>query len=144
MNEDREPRRAYNDGPTAASRPVMPPTWRRLDATLVYDSRLAPPVAGVRAAKAGFPRLIFQAPGYEIDLQVRLSPTAGQLRVLGQVLDDEYEPCSGWVVIEGARGFVKTGLDECGHFSMDGFASGGHWMEVELRHARIAFPPIYL
>ena len=144
MQQDQEMARAGDHRPDADLGRDALQLWRRLDAALVYDSRLAPPVAGERAAKAGFPRLNFQAPGYEIDLQVRLSPTTGQLRVLGQVLDAEYEPCSGWVVIEGARGFVKTGLDECGHFSMDGLTSGGHWLEVELQHARIAFPPIYL
>ena len=118
--------------------------WRRLDATLMYDSRLAAPLAGVRGAKPGFPRLIFQALGYEIDLQVRLSSTAGRLHVVGQVLDDDYEPCSGWVVVEATRGFVKTGLDDCGQFSIDGLTSGGHWLEVELPSARIALPPVYL
>ena len=117
--------------------------WRRLDATLVYDSRLAAPMTGVRAARPGFPRLIFEAAGYEIDLQVRLGQTAGRVRVLGQVLDDDREPCSGWVGIDGTRGFVKVGLDECGHFAIDGLTPGGHWLEVELPRARIALPPVY-
>jgi hypothetical protein len=128
--------------PSGAVEPAR--MWRRLDATLVYDSRLATPVTGVRAAKPGFPRLIFQASGYEIDIQVRLSSTAGRLHVVGQVLDDDYEPCAGWVAIEGARGVVKTALDACGHFAIDGLTSGGHWLEVELPSARIALPPVYL
>ena len=117
--------------------------WRRLDASLLYDSRERP-VLGVRSVATGLPRLMFRAPGYEVDLQVRAGSTAGRFRLLGQVLDDAFEPCSGWVVVENGHGFVKTGLDECGHFSIDGLASGGHWLEVQLPHARIALPSVYL
>ena len=121
-----------------------PRMWRRLEATLVFDSRTQGPTAGVRAAKAGFPRLIFEVAGYEIDLQVRLGPTAGHLRVLGQVLDGAFEPCSGWAVLEGARGLVKAGLDECGHFSIDGVVAGRHRFEVSLPDATIEIPSLYL
>ena len=144
MRQDHGPTEMGDACPAAAAGREAPRLWRRLDATLVYDSRLAPPPVGVRAVRAGLPRLIFQAPGYEVDLQVRPGPTADRLRVVGQVLDDEYEPCSGWVIIEGARGVVKAGLDEGGHFAIDGLASGGHWLEVELPRARIALPPVYL
>jgi hypothetical protein len=123
---------------------ASPRMWRRLVATSAFDSRTQGPLAGVRAAKAGFPRLIYEAAGYEIDLQVRLGPTAGHLRVLGQVLDGEFEPCSGWVVLDGARGLVKIGLDECGHFSIDGVAAGRHRLEVRLPDATIEIPSLYL
>jgi hypothetical protein len=118
--------------------------WRRLQAVLVFDSRERGPSAGVRAAKAGFPRLIFAAAGYEIDLQVRLGGTPGHLRVLGEVLDGEFEPCSGWAVLEGARGLVKAGLDACGHFSIDGVVAGRHRFEVSLPGATIEVPSLYL
>jgi len=120
----------------------MPPTWRRLDATLAYDSRERP-VLGVRAIGARFPRLVYQAEGYEIDLQIRPGSRADRVRLLGQVLDD-FEPCSGWVILENARGFVKTGLDECGHFVIDGLVVGWHRFEVSLPHATIEIPSVYL
>jgi hypothetical protein len=120
-----------------------PRMWRRLEGTLVYDSREQAQV-GVRAVKAGFPRLVYAAPGFEIDLQVRSSPTVGRLRLLGQVQDDNFEPCLGWVVVEAAHGLVKVGLDDHGHFSIDGLTSGIHQIEVGLSEALIVIPPVRL
>jgi len=120
--------------------PVM---WRRLEGALVYDSR-EQSAAGVRVGKRGLPRLMYRAGGFEIDLQIRPGSTADRLRLLGQVLDSEFAPCSGWVVIEAAHGSVKTGLDDCGHFSIDGLAEGWHRFEVSLPHATIEIPSVYL
>ena len=144
MHEDTAPTPVHGEDPTAGARRGMPPMWRRLDASLVYDSRYASPAVGVRAARTGFPRLMSRAHGFEIDLQIRLSTKADRLRVLGQVVDDEFEPCSGWVVIESADGFVKTSLDDCGHFSIDGLVAGGHRFEVTLAHTVIEIPSVCL
>ena len=61
-----------------------------------------------------------------------------------QVLDKDFEPCAGWVVVEATRGFVKTGLDDCGHFTIDGLSPGWHRIEVSLAHATIDIPAVYL
>ena len=45
---------------------ASPRMWRRLEATPAFDSRTQGPLAGVRALKAGFPRLIYEAAGYAI------------------------------------------------------------------------------
>jgi hypothetical protein len=115
---------------------------RQLVATLVYDSRVHAVATDVRSIKTGFPRLLYRAPGVEIDLQVRLSSAAGRYCLLGQVLDDGFEPYEGWVLIEAAQGIVKTGLDECGHFSIDNLPAGDYQMEVSLPEAHIDIPPI--
>ena len=117
--------------------------WRRLDASLLYDSRERP-VLGVRSVATGLPRHMFRAPGYEVDIQVRVGSTAGRFRLLGQVLDDAFEPCSGWVIVENGHGFVKTGLDGCGHFAMDGLIAGRHRVEVTLPYATIEIAAVYL
>jgi hypothetical protein len=54
----------------------------------------------------------------------------------------ELEPRSGWVVVEDGDGFVKTGLDDCGHCSIDGLVAGRHRCEVSLPHALSAIPPL--
>jgi hypothetical protein len=120
--------------------PVM---WRRLEGTLVYDSREQSAV-GVRAGRTGLPRLMYRAHGFEIDLQIRPGSKADRLRLLGQVLDEEFEPCPGWVVVASGHGSVETGLDDCGHFSIDGLAGGWHRFEVSLPHATIEIPSVYL
>ena len=114
----------------------------QLVATLVYDSRVHTVATDVRSIKAGFPRLLYRAPGVEIDLQVRLSSSAGRFCLVGQILDDGFEPYEGWVLVEAAKGIIKTGLDEHGHFSIDKLTPGDYQMEVSLPAAHVDVPPI--
>ena len=83
------------EGDASRGRAASPRMWRRLEGSLAYDSRERPLLTGVRAVATGFPRLLYRAPGYEIDLQIRPGLQGDRLRVLGQVLDEEFEPCSG-------------------------------------------------
>jgi hypothetical protein len=87
---------------------------------------------------------VYAAGSFEIDLQVRLGGADGRLRMLGQVLDGDFEPCSGWVVVTAPRGVVKTALDGCGHFAVDGLAPGWHRIEIGLPDALITIPAAYL
>jgi hypothetical protein len=121
-----------------------PPMWRRLAATLVYDSRLQPLTTGVRSGMARLPRLMYTARGYEIDLQLRPGGKAGQVRMLGHVLDEEFEPCAGWVVVEDVYGSYRAELDDCGHFAIDGLTPGRHRLEVHVPSALIAVPPVHI
>jgi hypothetical protein len=114
------------------------------DAALVYDSRHGSPATGVHAAGTGFPRLTYRGNGFVIDLQVRPGSQPDRLRVLGQVLHDEYEACSGRVVIESKHGVGEVALDRCGQFSIDGLVAGRHRVELRLPHATIQIPSIDL
>jgi hypothetical protein len=127
----------------AAGHREAPVMWRRFEGTLAYDSREQTAV-GVRAGQTGLPRLMYRAGGFEIDLQIRPGSEADRLRLLGQVLDDAFEPCSGWVVVASGHGVFETGLDDCGHFSIDGLAEGWHRFEVSLPHATVEIPSAYL
>jgi hypothetical protein len=118
--------------------------WRRLEASLVYDSRQQSSSIGMRAVTATLPRLMYAARDFEIDLQIRPKSHAGRIRLLGQILDGEFEPSSGWVVVEGIRGRLKATLDTCGHFSIDGLTAGRHQLEVHLPHALIVIPAIHI
>jgi hypothetical protein len=124
--------------------PGLAQMWRRLAATLVYDSRLQPLTTGVRSPMARLPRLMFTARGMEIDLQIRPSKTAGRIRMLGHVLDEDFEPCTGSVVIESVHGSIGAELDNCGHFTIDGLTPGRHRIEVHLPLALISVPPIHM
>jgi len=125
-------------------RAESPGMWRRLEGELVYDSREQRPMVGVRAVAGGSPRLMYRAPGFEIDLLIRPGQAAGRFCLLGQVLGEGFEPCSGSVVLEAAHGVVSTGLDDCGHFSIDGLGAGWHRMEARLPHALIVIRSLHL
>jgi len=118
--------------------------WRRLVATPVFDSRLVTRTSGVRGSGAGMPRLLFTADGFEIGLQIRPGASSGRVRLLGQVLNDEFEPTAGRVTVEGAYGTVQAELDGCGHFAVDGLSQSGHRIEIVLPDALIEIPTVYL
>jgi hypothetical protein len=117
--------------------------WRRLEASLVFDSRQQAPMVGVRTATAGLPRLMYTARGVEIDVQIRPGTGGNGVRLLGQVLNEEFEPSAGRVVVEGTHGSVEADLDECGHFSIDGLKTGRLRLEVHLPDALIVVPSIH-
>jgi hypothetical protein len=118
--------------------------WRRLVATPVFDSRLTTRTAGVRSLGTGMPRLMYTADGYDIDLQVRPGSPTGRVRLLGQILNEDFEPASGRVKVEGAFGAVESDLDACGHFAVDGLTASGHHVEIVLADALIEIPTVYL
>jgi hypothetical protein len=120
-----------------------PRMWRRLEASLVFDSRQQAPMVGVRTATTSLPRLMFTARGMEIDVQVRPDAEGTGVRLLGQVLNEEFEPTSGRVVVEGTHGSVTADLDECGHFAIDGLKAGQLHLEVHLPDALIVVPSIH-
>ena len=133
--------RAEDRAEEASSR--EPRMWRRLEASLVFDSRQQGPLAGVRTATAATPRLMFTARGMEIDVQVRSAGDGHGIRLLGQVLNEDFEPAAGRVVVEGTHGSARADLDECGHFSIDGLTAGRLRLEVHLQDALIVVPSIH-
>ena len=143
MQDRVEPTSGDDAGTAVGSRAGLPPMWRRLDAALVHDSRQRPAL-GVRAVATGRTHLVYRAPGYEVDLQVRTGSSAGRFRLVGQVLDAASEPCAGWAVVEDGHSVVETGLDECGHFAIDGLLAGWHRIEVRLPLALVVLSPVYL
>jgi len=119
-----------------------PSIWRKLVAALVYDTRLQPRIAGARAIAIDHPRLMYQAGGVEIDLEVGHSTIAGRLRMLGQVTASEPDLTRAWVIAEGPSGRVETEVDDLGQFSLDGLVSGIHRMEIGLAYELIEIPSV--
>ena len=120
----------------------QPSIWRRLVAALVYDNRVQPRVAGARALAIEHPRLMYQAGGVEIDLEVGHSTIAGRLRMLGQVTASEPDLTRAWVIAEGPSGRLETEVDDLGQFSLDGLVSGIHRMEIGLAYELIEIPSV--
>jgi hypothetical protein len=121
-----------------------PSIWRRLVAALVYDNRLQPRIAGARAIAIEHPRLMYQAGGVEIDLEVGHSTIAGRLRMLGQVTASEPDLTRAWVIAEGPSGRLETEVDDLGQFSLDGLVSGIHRMEIGLAYELIEIPSVHI
>jgi hypothetical protein len=143
MNRDTEPLILRPEDQADDDSDREPRMWRRLEASLVFDSRQQAPLVGVRSATAGLPRLMFTARGVEIDVQLRPGADGNGVRLLGQVLNEEFEPSSGRVVVEGTHGSTEAELDECGHFSIDGLKTGRLRLEVHLPDALIVVPSIH-
>lgn len=121
-----------------------PSIWRRLVAALVYDNRLQPRVSGARAIAIEHPRLMYQAGGVEIDLEVGHSTIAGRLRMLGQVTASEPDLTRAWVIAEGPSGRLETEVDDLGQFALDGLVSGIHRMEIGLAYELIEIPSVQI
>ena len=119
-----------------------PSTWRRLVATLAYDNRYRPAPVGARGVTMDQPRLMYQAGGVEIDLEVGRSTIAGRLRMLGQVTAAEPDLARAWVLAEGPSGCFETEVDDLGQFSLDGLISGVHRMEIGLAYELIEIPSV--
>ena len=119
-----------------------PSIWRKLVAALVYDNRLQMRVAGARSVAIEQPRLMYQAGGVEIDLEVGQSTIAGRLRMLGQVTASEPDLTRAWVIAEGPSGRLESEVDDLGQFSLDGLVSGIHRMEIGLAYELIEIPSI--
>jgi len=121
-----------------------PSTWRRLVAALIYDNRLQPAPVGARGVLMDQPRLMYQAGGVEIDLEVGRSTIAGRLRMLGQVIAAEPDLTRAWVLAEGPSGRLEAEVDDLGQFSLDGLVSGLHRMEIGLAYELIEIPSVQI
>jgi len=121
-----------------------PSIWRKLVAALVYDNRVQPRMVGARAVAFDHPRLMYQAGGVEIDLEVGNSTIAGRLRLLGQVTAAEPDLTRAWVIAEGPSGRLETEVDDLGQFSLDGLVSGIHRMEIGLAYELIEIPSVQI
>lgn len=119
-----------------------PAIWRRLVAALIYDNRLQPRISGARSVALENPRLMYQAGGVEIDLEVGDSTIAGRLRMLGQVTAAEPDLTRAWVIAEGPSGRMESEVDDLGQFSLDGLVSGIHRMEIGLAYELIEIPSV--
>ena len=127
-----------------AGRPARPAAWRRLVATLVYDNRLEPRRAGARAVALDRPRLLYQAGGIEIDLEVGDSSIAGRVRMIGQVTASEPDLAQAWVAAEGPAGRTQAEVDDVGQFVLDDLPNGHHRLEIGLTYELIEIPDLQL
>ena len=127
-----------------APAPARLATWRHVVAALVHDSQHHRQIAGARSVLMQQRRLLFEADGMGIDLEVDQSRIAGRLRMLGQIVAETPDLTQAWVITEGPSGRLESEVDDLGQFSFDGLVSGVHRMEIGLAYELIEIPSIQL
>jgi hypothetical protein len=127
-----------------AGRAPQPTLLRRLVAVLVHDTRLRPRASGARSPGVDRPRLLYEAGGVEVDLEVGEGSSPGRLRLLGQVTAAQPDLARAWVAVDGPAGHREATVDDLGQFALDGFAAGIHRLELGLARVLIEVPDLQL
>ena len=118
--------------------------WRRLIATLLYDTRLQPGTAGVRSIDLDRRRVLYKVGGVEINLKLVESSLVDRIRVLGLVVTTTPNLARAWISLDGASGHLEAPVSELGLFSLDGLATGAHRMHLNLVDELIEIPELVL
>ena len=132
------PERAKKISRQRHGEPAPPSALRRLIATLAFDSRAHPRPAGVRTVETRVRRLLFQAEGVEVDLEVQ--PSMHGLRLAGQVTIGGSEVTTGSLRLSSSRGEHNARLDDAGEFRVDTLKPGSYRMEFRLDDRVIEIP----
>ena len=114
------------------------------EAALARDTGRRSRPSGARSVPSDHLRLLYHAGVIAIDLEVVDSPTAGRLRLLGQVTAEQADLAQAWVAVEGTDGRVETQVDELGQFILDELTPGCLRMEIGLANGRIDIPEIQI
>jgi hypothetical protein len=102
----------------------------------VFDSRVRRAYEGLRAAAPQVRRVLFQAPGYELDLEVTRTPeqqtvrVAGQLLAIGGDLDDAF-------VCLASDTKRYAALERNGYFEAEGVPPGVYRIEMRCGDALV-------
>lgn len=119
---------------------------RLVAAVLEFDSWTQPALAtGMRSPGSDTRHLLFCADGCDIDL--RITPSAEQFAVAGQVLGSTSQGVVEFAAAEvGLRSLFSDSrtaeLDEMGEFRLDALPAGTYRMTIKMGRDKIALPPI--
>jgi len=125
-----------------AAREVVQPVRQTVTATLRFDSRTQPELAGVRDGDRTSFKLLFEAPDTRIDL---LCERAGMdWSIAGQVLSLESQDYLWKVLASGTGKVVRTDADILGEFHLGGLRAGEYDLLLQERTREITLPAIQL
>lgn len=120
--------------------PAGQPPFRRIVATLTFDSRRADSACGMRSLSTASRQLLYSAPDTALDLRVTVQND--ECVVAGQVIR---EGCArGFVEISGATGTVETSLNELCEFTLTSIPLGTYSLKVRLPDVEIEIPELDL
>ena len=126
---------AINVFPPGAPRPL-----RRIVATLIFDSRKAMPVFGMRSVRSSSRQLLYSA--QQTDLDLRITIQNDECIVAGQVIREGY--VGGLVEISGPTGSAEASLNELCEFTLPALPIGYYSLKVRMSDVEIEIPELEL
>ena len=121
--------------PPGASRPL-----RRIVATLIFDSRKAMPVFGMRSVRSSSRQLLYSA--QQTDLDLRITIQNDECIVAGQVIREGN--AGGLVEISGPTGSAEASLNELCEFTLPALPTGNYSLKVRMSDVEIEIPELEL
>ena len=125
-----------------AERQPVPSLRQMVMATLRFDSRIQPELAGSRDGDRSSFKLLFEAPDTRIDLLCERS--GRDWSIAGQVLSLESQDYLWKVLATGTGKVVRTDADMLGEFHLGGLRTGEYDLLLKERSREITLPSIQL
>ena len=120
--------------------PGAPRRLQRIVATLIFDSRNAAPVFGMRSLRTSSRQLLYSAE--ETDLDLRVTIQNEECILAGQVIRDG---CVGGLVeISGPTGSAEASLNELCEFTLPAMPVGHYSLRVRMLDFEIEIPELEL
>lgn len=120
--------------------PGTPRPLRRIVATLIFDSRKAVPVFGMRSVRSSSRQLLYSA--QQTDLDLRITIQNDECIVAGQVIREGY--VGGLVEISGPTGSAEASLNELCEFTLPALPMGYYSLKVRMSDVEIEIPELEL
>lgn len=120
--------------------PGAPRPLRRIVATLIFDSRKAMPVFGMRSVRSSSRQLLYSA--QQTDLDLRITIQNDECIVAGQVIREGY--AGGLVEISGPTGSAEASLNELCEFTLPALPTGNYSLKVRMSDVEIEIPELEL
>lgn len=117
-----------------------PEQSRHLVAAVAFDSQAQPCFVGLRAAAAPARRVLFQAEGHELDLEIRSDSTNGLLDLVGQIIGPEATSGDGWLLLSRPTLDRLARIDASGEFQLTGIEAGVYRLEVVFKDRLVEVP----
>ncbi|MGF1471229.1 MAG: hypothetical protein ACFB50_05720 [Rubrobacteraceae bacterium] len=124
-----------------------PGFFRRIMATLAFDSNTRPAVAGFRSATGPSSRqLVYDAQVAEIAINVRGRPGNGHVDIYGQIFPDVEESPDAFSVqlLKGTDEIGLTAADELGEFAFERVEQGTYEMVLSAAQIEFLITPVEL
>ena len=120
--------------------PGAPRRLHRIVATLIFDSRNAVPVFGMRSLRTSSRQLLYSAEQSDLDLRINIQNE--ECILAGQVIR---EGCVGGLVeISGPAGSAKASLNELCEFTLPAIPVGQYSLRISMQDVEIEIPGLEL
>lgn len=120
--------------------PGAPRPLQRIVATLIFDSRKAMPVFGMRSVRSSSRQLLYSAQQTDLDLHITIQND--ECIVAGQIIREGY--VGGLVEISGPTGSAEASLNELCEFTLPALPIGYYSLKVKMSDVEIEIPELEL